>query len=168
MLFVLLCVTKQNIMDQQKFDFITKECIPLFKSLSANSTAKWGVMNSREMIEHVATIFVVSTGKIKFDLTTPKEHLPKFLEFLYSEKQFRENTKAPAQVLGERPMPLRYANMEEALVKLEEAIAYFITFFKADAEKRTMHPVFGELNYAEWVLLHYKHVTHHLRQFGLM
>ncbi len=155
-------------MDQQKFDFITKESITLFKSLPADATAKWGVMNSQEMIEHVGTIFVVSTGKIKFELTTPEEHLPKFLEFLYSEKQFRENTKAPAQVLGETPMPLRYANMEEALVKLEEAIAYFVTFFKDDTEKRTMHPVFGELNYAEWVLLHYKHVTHHLRQFGLL
>ena len=58
--------------------------------------------------------------------------------------------------------------MDEALKKLSESIAYFEYFFKDDADKKTLHPVFGELNYEEWVLLHYKHVMHHLRQFGLM
>ena len=31
-----------------------------------------------------------------------------------------------------------------------------------------LHPVFGELNFEEWALLHYKHVTHPLRRFGLL
>lgn len=155
-------------MDEQKFNFISKECIPLFKSLHADTAGKWGKMNAQQMIEHVATIYVVSTGKIKFDLTTPEEQLSQYRAFLYSDKQFRENTKAPAQVLGEDTLPLRYVNMEEALAKLEEAIAYFETYFTENSEAKTMHPVFGPLNYEEWVLLHYKHVTHHLRQFGLM
>ncbi|TXH28993.1 MAG: DUF1569 domain-containing protein, partial [Cyclobacteriaceae bacterium] len=34
--------------------------------------------------------------------------------------------------------------------------------------KKTTHPVFGALNFDEWILLHYKHVTHHSRQFGLI
>lgn len=155
-------------MDEQKLRFITKDCIPLFESLSADATGKWGNMNAQEMVEHVGTVFVVSTGKIKFNLTTPVEYLPKYMEFLYSEKEFRENTKAPGQLMGENPMPLKYADMNQALGKLAEAIAYFQDYFKGDAGKRSMHPVFGELNYEEWVLLHYKHVTHHLRQFGLM
>jgi len=37
-----------------------------------------------------------------------------------------------------------------------------------DKLKTTLHPVFGELNFEEWILLHYKHVTHHLKQFGLI
>ncbi len=155
-------------MDEQKLKFITEDCIPLFESLSADAMGKWGKMNGQEMVEHVGTVFVVSTGKIKFDVTTPIEHLPKYLEFLYSEKEFRENTRAPDQLVGEKPMPLRYANMEQALEKLVEAISYFQIYFKEEAGKRTMHPVFGALNYEEWVLMHYKHVTHHLRQFGLM
>lgn len=155
-------------MDEQKFNFITKECIPLFKTVTGNAMGKWGKMNGQQMVEHVATIYVVSTGKIKFEQTTPEEHLPQYRDFLYSDKQFRENTKAPAQLLGEETLPLRYTNMEEALAKLQEAIAYFEIYFTENPQSKPMHPVFGPLNYEEWVLLHYKHVTHHLRQFGLI
>ncbi len=155
-------------MDEQKLIFITKKCLPLFKTLPANAEPKWGKMNSQQMVEHVAAFFLVSTEKIKFDLVTPVEHLPKYREFLFSEKEFKENTKAPANVIGEEALPLRYATMTEALENLAGTIAYFENYFKADADKKTLHPVFGELNYEEWVLLHYKHVTHHLRQFGLL
>ena len=155
-------------MDEQKLHFITKEMMPLFKNLSTNAMGNWGKMNGQQMVEHVAAFFLVSTEKIKFDLVTPAEHLPKYREFLFSDKEFRENTKAPGNVIGEEALPLRYANMDEALKKLSESIAYFEYFFKDDADKKTLHPVFGELNYEEWVLLHYKHVMHHLRQFGLM
>ena len=155
-------------MDEQKLHFITKECMPLFKNLSTNAMGNWGKMNGQQMVEHVAAFFLVSTEKIKFDLVTPAEHLPKYREFLFSDKEFRENTKAPGNVIGEEALPLRYANMDEALKKLSESIAYFEYFFKDDADKKTLHPVFGELNYEEWVLLHYKHVRHHLRQFGVL
>ena len=155
-------------MDEQKLKFITEESILLFKKLTTDSLGKWGKMNAQQILEHVAAFFYVSTEKIKFDLVTPVEHLPKYKEFLLSDKEFRENTKAPVTVIGEEPMPLRYATMDEAQENLEESIEYFESFFKDDAEKRTMHPVFGELNFEDWVLLHYKHVTHHLRQFGLM
>ncbi len=155
-------------MDQEKFSFVTKECIVLFNSLQADTIAKWGKMNAQQMVEHVATVYIISTGKIKAVLTTPGEHLPKYLEFLHSDKQFKENTKAPETMLGEQALPLRYATMDEAKQKLAEAIAYFESYFTSNEGVKTMHPVFGELNYAEWVLMHYKHVTHHLRQFGLM
>jgi Protein of unknown function (DUF1569) len=155
-------------MDQDKLNFITKEYIPLVKKLPADKTGKWGKMNAQQMAEHVAAFFYVSSEKIKFDLVTPREHLPKFKEFLLSDKQFRENTKAPLNVIGEEPMPLRYATMEEAIENLSKSIAAFEAYFKNDPDKKTTHPVFGELNFEEWVLLHYKHVTHHLRQFELM
>ena len=58
--------------------------------------------------------------------------------------------------------------MEKASEKLAEAIAAFESYFKDDGPKICLHPVFGELNFEEWVLLHYKHVIHHARQFGLV
>ena len=155
-------------MDEHKLHFLTKESMPLFKNLSANAVGNWGKMNGQQMVEHVTAFFLVSTGKIKFDLVTPAEHLPKYREFLFSDKEFRENTKAPGNVIGEEALPLRYATMDEALENLATAITYFETYFRDDADKKTLHPVFGELNYEEWVLLHYKHVTHHLRQFELL
>ncbi len=155
-------------MDQEKLDFLTRDYIPKFKDLPAAAAGKWGRMNAQQMVEHVRLFFLVSIERIKFDLAVPEEHLPKYREFLYSEKQFRENTKAPASVLGEETQPLRYASMEEAVDKLRGSVDGFIEFFKNNPGKKTLHPAFGELNFDEWVLLHYKHVTHHLRQFELM
>ncbi|MEP7254247.1 MAG: DUF1569 domain-containing protein [Ferruginibacter sp.] len=155
-------------MDQAKLNFLTKEYVPLLKNLSPTAMGKWGKMNGQQMVEHVAAFFYVSSEKIKFDLVTPPEHLPKYKEFLLSDKEFRENTKAPGNVIGEEAMPLRYTSMEEAVENLARSITAFDVYFKDDSNKKTMHPVFGELNFEEWVLLHYKHVTHHLRQFELI
>ncbi len=155
-------------MDAEKFDFIKTRFVPLVKTLSTDDTGKWGKMNGQQMVEHVTAFFNVSTEKITFPLVTPAEHLPKFKEFLLSDKQFRENTKAPSSVIGEEALPLRYATMSEAIDELSAAIGNFETYFKENPGKKPLHPVFGELNFEEWILLHYKHVTHHSRQFGLL
>ncbi|HNU86660.1 MAG TPA: DUF1569 domain-containing protein [Ferruginibacter sp.] len=155
-------------MDTEKLNFIKTEFVPKVRTLSADTAGKWGKMNGQQMAEHVTAFFNVSIEKIKFPLVTPVEQLPRFKEFLLSDKQFRENTKAPTDVIGEEPLPLRYENMEQAIDKLAASVANFETYFNNNPGKKTMHPVFGELNFEEWILLHYKHVTHHLRQFGLL
>jgi oxepin-CoA hydrolase/3-oxo-5,6-dehydrosuberyl-CoA semialdehyde dehydrogenase len=155
-------------MDELKWNFISKQYTPLLTNLPDDAAGKWGKMNGQQMVEHVAAFFAVSAGKIKFELATPVEHLPKYKEFLTSDKEFRENTRAPTSVISEEAQPLCYPNMPEALANLQESIDDFEDYFKDDKLKTTLHPVFGELNFEEWVLLHYKHVTHHLRQFGLM
>lgn len=155
-------------MDEQKLNFLKNDFTQRFKTLPAGSMGNWGKMNAQQAVEHMAAFFAVSSGKIKFDLVTPVEHLPKYKEFLLSDKEFRENTKAPTSVISEETLPLRYANMDEALEKLLDSITAFENYFKDEPLKTTLHPVFGELNFEEWVLLHYKHVRHHLRQFGLI
>ena len=153
-------------MNEQKLNFITKDYIPLLKNLAADAMGNWGKMNAQQMVEHVAAFFFVSTEKIKFDLVTPVEHLPKYREFLFSDKEFRENTRAP--VLPEDPLPVQFASFEDAVNDLEKEIGDFVTLFSNDANLTTQHPVFGDLNFDDWVLLHHKHVVHHLKQFGLI
>ena len=153
-------------MDQAKLNFIQNEYLQILKELPADARAKWGKMNVQQMVEHVSGFFKVSTEKIKFPFVTPPEHLPRLREFLTGDKEFRENTKAPGNIVPEEPRPAKYATMEGSLEEIGREVGYFITFFKSDPDKKTVHPVFGELNFEEWVLLHYKHVTHHLRQFG--
>ena len=153
-------------MSDQKALFLKNDLLLLVKKLNGNETGKWGKMNAQQMVEHTAAFFKVSTEKIKFPLTTPVEHLPKYKEFLWSDKEFKENTKAP--VLPEDPLPLHYASMQQATEDLGKSVNDFFSFFKDDPTKTTLHPAFGELNFDEWVQLHYKHVVHHLKQFGLM
>lgn len=155
-------------MKQEKLKFIQSEILSLLNGLNAEDKGKWGKMNCQQMVEHLTVIFKISSGRINLPLVTPLEHLPKYKEFLMSEKEFRENTKAPAQYIPDEPLPLKYANMQEAVRGLEKSITEFIACFKEDAEKKITHPVFGELNFAEWVQLHHKHVMHHLKQFGII
>ena len=152
-------------MNVEKQDFIEEKFVLLLNDLSAPAVGKWGKMNGQQMVEHVSDFFKISTGKLKFPLVTPVEQLPKYREFLYSDKEFRENTKAP--VLPEEALPIRFANIKESISDLNNEIKSFKDKFTADKTLVITHPVFGELNYEEWVLLHYKHVTHHLKQFGL-
>ncbi len=153
-------------MDQGKAAFVQAGFVSLLADLSPDKPALWGKMNAQQMVEHVTDFFMISTGKLHVPLVTPAEHLPKFKEFLLSDKQFRENTKAP--VLPEEPLPVRKPDLTSAIQKLKTTIEGFFTFFSDDPGKKTLHPVFGELNFEEWILLHYKHVTHHARQFGLL
>jgi hypothetical protein len=166
--FILNCAVKIIDMDTVKLDFIQHQFVPLVNNLTADAVGKWGKMNAQQMVEHVTDFFNVSAGKIHFDVITPEEHLPKYKEFLLSDKQFRENTKAPASVLGEEPLPLRNTTMQEAITGLQKSIDEFTGCFNNNTNAITTHPVFGALNFEEWVLLHYKHVMHHGRQFGVV
>lgn len=154
-------------MDTQKASFIRDEFVQLIRK-TPGAERKWGKMNLQQMTEHVTDFFNLSTGKIQLPLVTPEEHLPRFKAFLFSDKEFRENTKAPAEILGDEPVPVRNESFDVAVIKLEKSIQRFFEYFETDPSAITTHPVFGPLNFEEWVLLHYKHVRHHSRQFGLI
>ncbi|MER3499556.1 MAG: hypothetical protein C4308_13475 [Chitinophagaceae bacterium] len=149
-----------------KENFLRQKLIPLIQELSPTTAACWGKMNAQQMVEHLSDFFKVSTGRLSFNLVTSIEHLPKYKEFLLSEKEFRENTKAP--MLPDEPFALRHSSFTAAIEELEDELNFFFQHFSTASATTTLHPVFGELNYAEWVQLHHKHVKHHLKQFGII
>jgi oxepin-CoA hydrolase/3-oxo-5,6-dehydrosuberyl-CoA semialdehyde dehydrogenase len=155
-------------MDSKKLLFITDEFPKLLHAVTAGAMGKWGKMNARQMTEHVADIFKVSSGKLHYSMQIPVELLPKYREFMLSDKEFRENTKAPETVIPAEPIPARNHSMEEAVTELQIDINGFLDHFKENPGGKTLHPVFGELNFDEWVQLHHKHLVHHAKQFGLI
>ena len=106
-------------MTPEKKAFLRHQFVDFFSDVKGKEIGKWGKMNSQQMIEHLSAFFKVSTGKIFFPLTTPIEHLPKYKDFLNSDKEFRENTKA--LVLPEEPLPLHYPTMQKALEDSKKA-----------------------------------------------
>ncbi|MBI1344355.1 MAG: DUF1569 domain-containing protein [Terrimonas sp.] len=154
-------------MTEEKIQFLQNDYLGLVRKIDPAVTALWGKMNAQQMVEHVTAFFKISSGRLVFPLVTPSDQLARYREFLMSEKPFRENTRAPASILPDEPLPLRNASMEAAIQGLDKSVAEFFACFKEDAGKKTLHPVFGELNFLEWVQLHHKHVTHHLRQFAV-
>lgn len=153
---------------EEKARFLKTDSFELLSKLDANKEPTWGKMNAQQMLEHLNDFYEVSIKKLTFALTVPIEHLPKYREFLFSDKPFRENTKAPETVLGEEPLPLRTASLYAAKAQLQQTVNDFFEFFAEAPSKTTTHPVFGPLNFEEWILLHHKHVLHHLKQFELI
>jgi oxepin-CoA hydrolase/3-oxo-5,6-dehydrosuberyl-CoA semialdehyde dehydrogenase len=157
---------KRFAMNNEKFDFLTLQLIPLLSALQPATTPKWGKMNAQQMIEHLSDFFKISFSHHKFSVVTDPEHLPKYKAFLLSDKEFRENTKAP--VLPEEPFPVRHTSLSAAINELKADIDSFVLYFNDKPNARTIHPVFGDLDFSEWVQLHHKHAIHHLKQFGLL
>lgn len=153
-------------MTNAKVAFIKNDLVELLNNVSPDTMGKWGKMNAQQMVEHLTDFFDASAGKMHQEIITPEEHLPKYKEFLLSEKPFRENTKAPVNLVPEEPVACKQKDMATAISLLRNSINNFFLFFENNPSQTTIHPVFGQLNYEEWIQLHYKHVMHHLRQFG--
>jgi oxepin-CoA hydrolase/3-oxo-5,6-dehydrosuberyl-CoA semialdehyde dehydrogenase len=77
--------------------FIRNESFNHLSLLNADSPALWGKMNPQQMIEHLVEFVGLSYEKTTFPLCVPEDMVEKYQAFLFSEKMFRENTKAPSQ-----------------------------------------------------------------------
>lgn len=138
----------------------------MMRTLDANATGNWGVMNAQQMVEHFAESISYATGKNNQSLHTPAEHVAKYKEFAMSDKEFKPNTKNA--LMGDTPLPTQKASMEEAVRAVEEEIKNFETFFKEHPGATLTNSFFGDLNFEEWTHLLHKHAVHHLKQFSLM
>ena len=152
-------------MNIEKENFLRTKFIHLLKRLDPATTPRWGKMNVQQMIEHLIDVMMVANGKLQLPVVTPADRLPKYREFMMSEKPFKENTRSP--VLGEEPLPVKKNTKQGAIGKLQEELIYFFETFEKNPAKKTAHPVFGELNFEENIQILHKHALHHLKQFGI-
>ena len=152
-------------MNLEKENFLRTKFVSLLQRLDPTTQGRWGKMNVQQMIEHFTDVIMAASGKLQVPIVTPADKLPKFREFMMSEKPFKENTKSP--VLGEEPLPLKKRTKEAAIGKLQEELIHFFEVFEKDPTRKTNHPAFGELNFEENIQIMHKHALHHLKQFGI-
>lgn len=149
----------------EKEEFLLHEFILLLKTIDEDLEPVWGKMNVHQMVEHMTDSIRIANENEKAEkILTDPDRLELSYQFMMSDKPFKENTKNV--LMTETPLPTRHEFLEDAILELDNEITEFHTFFKDDHEKRTIHPFFGNLNYAEWVQLLHKHAMHHLKQFS--
>ena len=149
----------------EKETWLRETLMQEMQKLQAETPAKWGNMNAQQMTEHLADSFGMANGREVYDLLTDPVHLPKYQEFLLSEKPFRPGTSAP--YLPAEPQDCRQDDLQDAKSELAIEIENFFSVFSQNRDTTVTHPVFGPLNYDHWVQLLQKHSVHHLNQFGL-
>lgn len=130
-------------------------------TLRPEATRQWGKMEAAQMLCHCSRALETATGdrpmKQKF---LGKLVTPFIRSSVLGEKPFGKNapTDPTFVVSDERD----FAKERTRLVGL---INRFVERGAAAAAKES-HAFFGKLSGAEWGQLMYKHIDHHLRQFG--
>lgn len=148
----------QNLFDQQTFHSV-KERI---SQLSPSSGRQWGKMNVAQMMAHC---------RAAFDYPLSGKQAPRMLmgylvgwmikPKTYNDEPFKKNlpTAAVLKFADER-------NFEKEKSGLLQNIESFYIMGPGNAGKYP-HPMFGSLKPEQWGKFMYKHLDHHLLQFGV-
>lgn len=150
---------------QQKAAFLKNDLVKELSRINIDEPQRWGKMNVQQMIEHMSDSFREANGKTPRTIVTPEEQVPKYQEFLKSERAFKENTKNA--LMADTPAAVKHIDVKHALDELQTEINDFFTAFENHPEKTITNPFFGHLDYDMWVQLLHKHAIHHLKQFGV-
>jgi hypothetical protein len=133
--------------------------IERMQQLTPNTPARWGNFNAPRMICHLSDALAVSLGERscrnmnrRAFQTFPLKHL---IMYVFP---FPKGAQAPPEMLATSP-----AVFDADRQRLVEMIARIAA---APNGNGPQHPLFGPLTYEEWNSLHWKHIDHHLKQFG--
>lgn len=129
--------------------------------LEAGSTRQWGTMTPAQALAHCSAAIETATG----DRPMQQRLLGKLLSWMVlpsilKGKSFSRNAPTdPTFVVSDAR---DFARERERLVSL---LSRFAEGGPQAAGKAT-HPFFGNLKGDEWGVLVYRHLDHHLQQFG--
>lgn len=140
-----------------------QKVIDRINSLTVSSKALWGKMNVEQMLAHARMPLLAAYGEKKMS----KRGLISFLFGKMAKKQLITDNKPFKQNL---PTDKSFIIVNPE--KFEQEKQDLINSVKQFAEKgpdaitKVPHSFFGDLSPAEWDKLQWKHLDHHLRQFG--
>lgn len=131
------------------------------QALDPHNARQWGKMNTAQMLCHCSRALETGTGDrpMKQKLLG-KILMPFFRSSILGEKPFSKNSPTdPTFVVSDE----REFAAERA--RLTGLIDRFVANGAAQAGTQ-IHAFFGKMTGEEWGELMYKHIDHHLRQFG--
>jgi hypothetical protein len=131
--------------------------------LEPGSERQWGKMNAAQAMAHCATTLEWAVG----DSFAPRMFVGRILGPLVKSKVLKDD--APMTRNAPTAKSLVVAN-ERDLAKERQRLCALIDRFSEGGPQgctRRAHTFFGSLTPEEWARLMYKHLDHHLRQFGV-
>lgn len=139
------------------------EMLSRIRSLSRESTPRWGSMNVSQMVSHCNKVMQVATG----ELILPETNwMIRTVGVLTKKEMWLFNNGIPPY------MPTFEAVKENSSCNLEECRQSLITtmdkflLVERNGQLPQKHPLFGAMSHKDWGFLEYKHINHHLKQFG--
>jgi hypothetical protein len=139
-----------------------QEIINRINTMTPGAKPQWGKMNSAQMLAHCTAPLKMAHGEIK-----GKRGLIGFLFGKMAKKKFVN----PA-VVFDRNLPtdknFMFPNASDFEAEKQKLIAKVKNFAEKgpDAITKDPHSFFGSMTPQEWDIIQYKHLDHHLKQFG--
>jgi hypothetical protein len=139
-----------------------QKIIDRLNHLSNKSQAQWGKMNVAQMLAHCQTPFRVAFGELKL-----KRGIMGFLfgslirkKLTADEKPFDKSlpTDKSFLVVNEREFETEKNKLIALVQKFEQQ--------GPSGLSKEKHPFFGNMSPKDWDIIMWKHLDHHLRQFG--
>jgi len=148
----------KNLFDKDAYTEITQR----LNSLTPESRRQWGKMNVAQMLAHSKEAFKVPLS----DKKMPRMLIGlligwAFKNKLYNDEPWKKNLPtAPNFIIKDE------RNFEKEKIELIDLIN---RFYNGGPEKvgRFPHPMFGTFTTEQWGKAMYKHLDHHLVQFGV-
>lgn len=129
-------------------------------SLTENSKAQWGKMSVDQMLHHCQGPLNIILNKNTYGLKPSWFARTFFKKSMYSDKLWNKNLPTLKAFRETKSY-----DFEEEKTKLSELIMELVTL--RDRKEWQEHPTFGYFTSEQWGKMHYKHLDHHLRQFGV-
>ncbi|UCD61331.1 MAG: DinB family protein [Flavobacteriaceae bacterium] len=137
-----------------------KEVIERFNRLSPESVGLWGKMSVGQMLWHCQVFVKAAVKNKKYDKRGNPIIRWFFKKSMYNDKPWRKNlpTTPFARAKEEKDFEAEHKKLLELVKEL----------YSLRARKTwNAHPIFGDFTPEQWGQLEYKHLDHHLRQFGV-
>lgn len=135
------------------------ELIARMSKLTATTPAQWGKMNAAQMVGHCTDPLRAAMGEMKVaGKRTPFRFAPLRWLVIYKMPWPKGAPTAP-EFIHQGP-----EDLQKNLVTLATTLERFAAHRKNGYQS---HAAFGSLTEKDWGYLTWRHMDHHLRQFGL-
>lgn len=127
--------------------------------LGPQSTRHWGTMTVPRALSHMGDQLALALGEIEVKPVRGPMGWPPFNLLAIYFMPWPKNVKTAPELLQ-----TRIEDIDEARQRLMDLIHQFVA--RGEQGQFTAHPLFGRLGGRAWAHLAYRHLDHHLRQFG--
>ena len=138
---------------------VKQEIIDRINKLTPATQRQWGKMDVAQMLAHCQMPLGVATGKHRLKGSFFLKLIgPLFKSLLYNDKPFKKNLGTDKSF--KMTSPKDFEKEKAGLIEM-------INTFSADTMTEEPHPIFGKMTKEEWSKGTWKHLDHHLQQFGV-
>lgn len=139
---------------------VKQEIIDRINKLTPQTNPQWGKMNVAQMLAHVQKPIGIALGTHQ-----PKgSFLLRLIGPLFKSKLWDEN---PYKHSLPTDPTFIMTGEEKDFEKEKSVLLNMINSFSKETIVSEQHPVFGKLSKDNWSKATWKHLDHHLRQFGV-